>query len=89
MTSKEDIFLPNLRKVCMSLLDDIESFLARTNMGAAYLGKAAVGNSELVFRLRRGGRVWPETEARLREFMARRRVNQVGDREASHLEAAE
>lgn len=56
----------------MSLLADIESFLTRTNMGAAYMGKAAVGNSELVHRLRRGGRVWPETEARLREFMAAR-----------------
>jgi len=54
------------------LLTDIEGFLAETGMGESYFGKRAVNNSELVPRLRDGGRVWPETEERIRQFMAAR-----------------
>lgn len=53
-----------------TLLDEIEAFLARFPMGESYFGKRAVGNSEVVARLRSGGRVWPETEQALRAFMA-------------------
>ncbi|OLS51323.1 hypothetical protein BV392_04455 [Rhodovulum sulfidophilum] len=53
-----------------ALLSDIDSFLENTGMGASYFGKRAVGNSELVSRLRCGGRVWPETERKIRSFMA-------------------
>lgn len=59
-------------KKASSLLPEIEDFLARTGMGSSYMGKAAVGNSELVARLRAGGRVWPETEEEVRKFMAAR-----------------
>ncbi len=52
------------------LIDEIEAFLARFPMGESYFGKRAVGNSEVVARLRSGGRVWPETEQALRAFMA-------------------
>lgn len=52
------------------LLADIDAFLRSSGMGESYFGKAAVGNSELVKRLRAGGRVWPETEDRLRDFMS-------------------
>lgn len=58
------------------LLAKIEAFLAETGMGASYFGKAAVKNSEVVPRLRSGGRVWPETEATLCEFMKDYRVRQ-------------
>jgi hypothetical protein len=51
------------------LLSEIEAFLCETGMGASYLGKAAVQNSEVVARLRTNRRVWPETEAGLRQFM--------------------
>ena len=51
------------------LLEEIESFLSETGMGPSYFGKQAVRNSEIVARLRAGGRVWPETEAQLRGFM--------------------
>ena len=51
------------------LLHDIETFLARTGMGPAYFGKTSCRNSELVARLRAGGRVWPETEKLVRDFM--------------------
>ena len=53
-----------------SLIDAIDTFLAATGMGPSYFGKRAVGNSELVRRVRAGGRVWPETEAAVRDFMA-------------------
>lgn len=51
------------------LLDEIETFLTETGMGPSYFGKQAVRNSEIVSRLRNGGRIWPETEAQLRAFM--------------------
>lgn len=54
------------------LLTEIEAFLSRTGMGASYFGKTAVGNSELVPRLRSGGRIWPETEMKVRAFMLTR-----------------
>ncbi len=51
------------------LLNEIEAFLAETGMGPSYFGKQAVRNSEIVSRLRNGGRTWPETETQLRAFM--------------------
>lgn len=64
-----------------SLLADIEAFLAETGMSAAYFGFRAVRNYRLVDRLRqqatpalgRPARVWPDTEDRIRAFMARER----------------
>lgn len=52
-----------------SLISDIEAFLELTGMGPAYFSKRASGNGELVARLRAGGRVWPETELRVRSFI--------------------
>lgn len=54
------------------LLAEIEAFLALTGMGESYFGKKATGNSEIVSRLRNGGRVWPDTEQRARDYMAAR-----------------
>jgi len=51
------------------LLTDIRDFLRDTRMGPSYFGKAACGNSELVTRLVKGGRIWPDTEAKVRAFM--------------------
>jgi hypothetical protein len=65
------------------LLDEIETFLAETGMGPSYFGKQAVKNSEIVSRLRKGGRIWPETEAQLRAFMlAARRTSRESARVA-------
>jgi hypothetical protein len=65
------------------LLSEIRSFLAQTNMGPSYFGKASCGNSELVERLEAGGRIWPETADKVRAFMAERM-----SRDASQTEAA-
>jgi predicted transcriptional regulator len=55
------------------LLSDIDAFLDETGMGPSYFSKAASGNSELVKRLRGGGRFWPETEKKVRDFMRNHR----------------
>ena len=60
-----------------NLIDDVETFLAETGMGASYFGKRATGNSELVARLRSGRRCWPETAARVREFIASERLRRT------------
>ena len=54
------------------LLSEIEQFLTVTKLSDSYLGKRSVNNSELVQRLRRGGRIWPETEMKVRVFMTNR-----------------
>ena len=55
------------------ILPEIESFLSETGMGESYFGKKAVGNSELVDRLRNGRRIWPDTEERVRDFIQSQR----------------
>lgn len=57
------------QKTPSDLLSEITAFIAETGMGVKYFGKKAVGNSEIVSRLEKGGRVWPETAAQLRKFM--------------------
>lgn len=54
------------------LIQDIENFLSATGMGETYFGKLAVGNSELVRRLRAGKPVLTTTEDRVRKFIADR-----------------
>lgn len=68
MSSKEDI-LATMTKTPPTLLQEIEEFLDETGMGASYFGKKSIGNSELVTRLRGGGRVWPDTEEKVRSFI--------------------
>lgn len=63
-----------------SLLNDIDDFLSRTGMGVSYFGKAGCGNSEVVARLRSGCRIWPETEEKLRAFMAKRILESATDK---------
>lgn len=52
-----------------SLLLEVQNFLSETGMGASYFGVVSCGNCKLVTRLERGGRVWPETEATIRNFI--------------------
>lgn len=73
MSSKEDIVMVMTNKTSQKLLAEIEQFLSETGMGERYFGKAAMTTSDLVPRLRNGGRVWPETEAKARAFMRERR----------------
>ena len=54
----------------MNLLHDIEAFLEAQGISATSFGAQALGDRHLVRQLRAGRRVWPETEAKVRRFMA-------------------
>lgn len=53
-----------------NVLSDIESFLKNSGLGAATFGELAMNDRHLVRQLRNGRRLWPETEAKVRAFMA-------------------
>jgi hypothetical protein len=53
-----------------SLLHDIETFCADRNMSASTFGQLARGDRHLVRQMRDGRRTWPETEVKIRKFMA-------------------
>lgn len=57
----------------VNLLSEIDQFLAEFGIGEHRFGILAANNGRLVERLRSGGRVWPETEERIRKFMSERR----------------
>jgi hypothetical protein len=56
------------------LIQEIDAFLAEFGIGEHRFGILAAKNGRLVERLRSGGRVWPETEQQVREFMNQRRA---------------
>lgn len=53
-----------------ALLAEIEAFLETHKMGAARFGVAAMGDKHFIRDLKNGRRLYPETEARARLFMA-------------------
>lgn len=59
------------------LLSEIHDFLAETGMGPSYLGKQAVGNSEIVKRLEAGRTIQLDTAEKLRAFMRAKRAERV------------
>ena len=58
----------------VQLIEEIDEFLTEFGIGEHRFGILAAANGRLVERLRSGGRVWPETEERIRQFMAERRA---------------
>ncbi|XAI96811.1 hypothetical protein [Synechococcus phage Ssp-JY39] len=56
------------------LLSEIENFMVSENIGEHRFGILAANNGRLVERLRAGGRIWPETEQQVRDFMTARRA---------------
>ena len=56
--------------VMKTLLEDIEAFLAASKMAESTFGRGAVNDGNFMAQFRNGRRVWPETESRIREFMA-------------------
>lgn len=59
------------------LLAEIDAFLAEAGMGDSYFGKRAVGNSELVPRLRVGRGCLLQTAERARRFIRDERARRV------------
>ncbi|MBM3928415.1 MAG: hypothetical protein FJ335_08165 [Sphingomonadales bacterium] len=54
------------------LLADIETFLDKHQLPPTRFGDEALGDRHFVRQLRRGRRVWPETEKKVRAFMEER-----------------
>lgn len=52
-----------------TLLEEIETFIAGHDMRPSTFGHLARGDKHLVKQLRNGRRMWPETEAKIRQFM--------------------
>jgi hypothetical protein len=52
-----------------TLLTDIEAFLTTHHMKPTRFGEDALKDRHFVRQLRKGRRVWPETEAKARHFM--------------------
>lgn len=59
------------RRMSDALLSKIEAFMAQQHIGEHRFGMLAARNGRLVERLRRGGRVWPETEQCVLAFIAK------------------
>jgi hypothetical protein len=53
-----------------SILEDIEAFIAAKEISPTAFGDMASNDRHLVRQLRSGRRLWPETEAKIRKFMA-------------------
>jgi hypothetical protein len=69
------------------LIVEIDAFLAESRIGEHRFGILAAKNGRLVERLRSGGRVWPETEERVRAFMEQRRNSRSVKRENAEAAA--
>lgn len=63
-----------------SLLSEIEDFIDLHKLGAATFGHLAMNDRHLVRQIRGGRRLWPETEAKVRAFMASYRPTPTGEK---------
>ena len=52
------------------LLADVDAYLMKTGMAATTFGRKSVNDGKCLERLRKGGRAWPETVARIQSFMS-------------------
>lgn len=66
------------------VLADVDEYLSVTGMKETTFGRLAVNDGKCIARLRKGGRAWPETIAKINEFIASSRAA----RTASPSEAA-
>ncbi len=53
-----------------SLVSDIDAFLRQHKLSDSAFGRLAVNDWKLIRQLRAGRRLWPDTEGRVRTFMA-------------------
>lgn len=51
------------------LVAEIEAYCERAGMAETTFGRKALNDGKVVSRLRSGGRVWPETAERVRQFI--------------------
>lgn len=65
-----------------TILSDIEAFIAAHGMAESTFGREALGDWRLISEMRgterrKGRRLWPETEAKVRRFMASYQTEQA------------
>lgn len=53
------------------LLAEIETYCEAAGIAETTFGRKALNDGKVVGRLKAGGRVWPETAERARQFMAK------------------
>ena len=56
--------------MAQQLLPDIHAFCEAHSLPITKFGELALNDTAFVHKLAKGRRVWPETEAKAREFMA-------------------
>jgi len=59
-----------MQKDAPSLLDAIDEFVSLHGMSPITFGRLAMKDPHFVRDIRSGRRVWPETDAKIRAFMA-------------------
>ncbi len=63
-----------MQKDAPPLLDAIDEFLGAHSMSPVTFGRLAMKDPHFVRDIRGGRRVWPETETKVRNFMANHRA---------------
>lgn len=53
-----------------TILADIDAFAERYGLSDSQIGRKALNDTKAIGQIRNGRRVWPETEQRIRDFMA-------------------
>lgn len=56
-----------------TLLDDLTAFVAESGLSKHRAGIILANNGRLIDRLEEGGRIWPDTEQKIRDALAAER----------------
>lgn len=62
-----------------TLLSDIQAFCEAQDLAPTRFGELALNDKPFVAQLEKGRRCWPETEAKVRRFMATYRAEPKAD----------
>jgi hypothetical protein len=62
-----------------NLIQDIDAFCESYKISASQFGLSALNDKPFVHQVRNGRRVWPETEAKVRQFMSSYRASAKQD----------
>jgi tRNA-dihydrouridine synthase len=67
---------------------EVDAFLERTGVAPTIFGRDALGDPNFVKDLRNGRRLWPETEAKVRDYMEKYRAPNRDDGEPPQQSSA-
>lgn len=59
------------------LLREIDGFLEQSGIAETTFGRLSVNDGKFVQRIRSGGRVWPETAEKVRDFIRSRSTQEA------------